>query len=176
MNIHPLVDVPTSVGLDLKIYLIRGRRVMLDSDLADLYGVSTKSLNLATRRNKERFPEDFMFQLSIKETENLRFQFETSSLAKNYGGRRYLPYVFTQEGVAMLSGVLRSERAVQVNIIIMRAFVRLRELLSSHKELATKLEALEQKYDKKFSVVFEAIKLLMTEPVASDKSEIGFKP
>jgi phage regulator Rha-like protein len=153
------MDQDKSISIEMvatKILLVRGKRVMLDSDLAKLYGVETKNLNLQVKRNVERFPEDFMYQLTRQEVADLRLQIATSS----YGGRRYLPYVFTQEGVAMLSSVLNSERAIQVNIAIMRAFVKLREFLLTHKELAQKIEELERKYDRKFLVVFEAIKKL----------------
>ena len=122
------------------IYLIRAQKVMLDSDLADLYGVETKILKRAVKRNHERFPEDFMFQLNNQELIRLRCQNGTSKMG--HGGSRYLPYAFTEQGVAMLSGVLTSPRAIKVNIAIMRAFVRLREVLASHKELARKLEEL----------------------------------
>ncbi len=132
---------------------------MLDSDLAELYQVPTKSLNLAVRRNSGRFPKDFMFQLSEAEFKNLRFQIETSSLG--YGGRRYLPYVFTEQGVAMLSSVLNSNRAVQVNIAIMRTFIKLRQLTLTYKELWIKIEEMEKKYDKQFQVVFKAIRAIL---------------
>jgi len=141
---------------------------MLDADLAELYGVETKALNRAFMRNRERFPEDFAFQLTENEFEDLRCQIGTS----RWGGRRYLPYAFTEQGVAMLSSVLRSKRAVQVNIEIMRAFVRLREILATHKDLARKLEALEKRYDSQFRVVFDAIRQLMTPP-ESKKRKIG---
>ena len=148
-----------------RIYFIRGHRVMLDSDLADLYGVETKALKRAVRRNVARFPDDFMFEISQNELENLRYQFGTSSFAeKQHGGLRYLPFVFTQEGVAMLSGVLSSDRAVQVNIAIMRAFVKMREMLETHKDLAAKLDKLERKvldHDEQFRAVFAAIRQLM---------------
>jgi phage regulator Rha-like protein len=143
-----------------KIYFTRGHRVMLDSDLADLYRVPTKQLNLAVRRNEKRFPEDFMFQLSSEEYECLRFQIETSKTSGR-GGRRYLPYAFTEHGVTMLASVLNSERAIQVNVAIVRAFVQLRSLLDSHRELAAKLDQLERKYDHQFKAVFEAIRQLM---------------
>jgi phage regulator Rha-like protein len=152
------------------IFLIRSKKVMLDFHLAELYGVETKALKRAVRRNKERFPEDFCFELTGEELKNLRYQFGTSS----WGGQRYVPYVFTEQGVAMLSSVLRSKRAVQVNIDIMRAFVRLREILATHKELAGKLDELEKKYDKQFAIVFEAIRQLMTPP-EKPKKQIGFK-
>ncbi len=133
-------QLPAPVALvERRIYLIRGQKVMLDADLAELYQVTTGALNKAVSRNRQRFPEDFMFQLTSDEFENLRFQSGISS----WGGRRYFPYAFTELGVAMLSSVLRSERAVQMNIVIMRAFVRLREMLVSHRELARKIERLE---------------------------------
>lgn len=133
-----LTMVPEKVIIERKIYFLRTQKVMFDSDLAALYQVPTKSLNLAVRRNLERFPEDFMFRLTPKEFEELRFQNETS----NRGGRRYAPYAFTEQGVAMLSSVLKGKRAVQVNIAIMRAFVKLREYLTTHKDLARELEEL----------------------------------
>jgi len=154
------------------IYLLRGQRVMLDDDLAMLYEVETKILNQAVKRNLRRFPEDFMFQLSTKEFENLRYQFGTSKR----GGRRYPPYAFTEQDVAMLSSVLNSKRAIHVNIEIMRAFVRLRQMLASNVDLARKLAALEKKYDAQFKVVFDAIRELMTPPVPKKKRSIGFAP
>lgn len=156
--------------IEKKILLIRGHKVMLDSDLAVLYGVTTKRLNEQVRRNLRRFPLDFMFQLTSDEAESLRSQFATSKR----GGRRYLPYVFTEQGVAMLSSVLNSERAIEVNILIMRAFVKLREMLATHKDLAKKLEEMEKKYDEQFKVVFEAIYELM-KPPEPKKRQIGFK-
>jgi hypothetical protein len=144
---------------------------MLDTDLAKLYGVSTKVLNQAVRRNATRFPADFMFQLKTEETIALRSQFVTS---KGRGGRQYRPYVFTEQGVAMLSSVLHSERAIQVNIAIMRTFVQLREMIGSNKGLARRLNELEKKYDSQFRVVFEAIRELMAEPESKVK-RIGFK-
>ena len=158
--------------IEKKILLIRGEKVMLDADIAELYGVETKMLVRAVKRNIDRFPSDFMIQLNRKEFENLRFQFGTSS---RWGGRRYLPYAFTEQGVAMLSSVLNSERAVKVNIEIMRAFVRLRQMLASNAELARKLDALEKKYDHQFKVVFDAIKQLMIPPDTKKKSKIGFR-
>jgi hypothetical protein len=145
--------------LERKICLIRGQKVMLDSDLAELYGVTTKRLNEQVRRNAERFPEDFMFQLSSDESESLRSHFATSSL--NHGGRRYLPYAFTEHGALMAASVLNTPRAVEVSLYVVRAFVRLRELIASHKDLARKLDELEKKYDGQFHVVFEAIRQLM---------------
>jgi hypothetical protein len=156
--------------IERKIYLIRGHNVMLDSDLAELYAVPTKRLNEQVRRNVRRFPADFMFQLTAEETGFLRSQFATSKR----GGRRYLPYAFTEQGVAMLSSVLNSERAIEVNIHIMRAFVRLREMITSHKDLAKRLDDLEKKYDAQFRVVFDAIRGLM-KPPEKPKRKIGFK-
>ena len=156
------------------ILFIRGQRVMLDRDLAALYGVETKNLNKAVRRNLERFPADFMFQLTLDEAEACaasRFQFGTLKRGQNI---KYLPQVFTQEGVSMLSSVLSSPRAVQVNIAIMRAFVRLREMLLSNAGLARKLADLERKYDSQFKAVFDAIRQLMAPPPAPPKPEIGF--
>ncbi len=135
---------------------------MLDSDLAELYDVPTKRLNEQVKRNLERFPTDFMFQLTLEEAENLRSQFATSSSA--YGGRRYLPYAFTEQGIAMLSSVLKSARAVEVNIAIMRTFVKMRELMTSHAELARKIEAMEKKYDEQFQDVFKVIKKMLIPP------------
>ncbi len=143
---------------------------MLDFHLAELYGVETKALKRAVRRNSDRFPGDFCIELSGEEVENLKYHFGTSS----WGGRRYPPYAFTEQGVAMLSSVLSSKRAVQVNVEIMRAFVRLREILSTHKDLARKLEELEKKYDEQFRVVFEVIRQLMTPPEPPPKRRIGF--
>jgi len=144
---------------------------MLDSDLAELYEVSTKKLNEQIRRNLNRFPLDFMFQLNEEETETLRSQFATSKTGR--GGRRYFPFVFSEQGVAMLSSVLHSERAIEVTILIMRAFVKLREMIASHKDLSKRLNDLEKKYDSQFKVVFEAMRQLMTPPV-KPKRKIGF--
>ena len=157
--------------IEQAILLIRSQKVMLDADLAALYEVQTKQLVRAVKRNVSRFPIDFMFQLTEDEFENLRCQIGTSS---QWGGRRYPPYAFTEQGVAMLSSVLRSERAVQVNIEIMRAFVRLRRILASHADLARKLDTLEKKYDAQFKVVFDAIRQLMT-PAAPKRRPIGFR-
>ena len=143
---------------------------MLDSTLAELYGVETKILNKAVQRNLDRFPSDFMFRLENQEVTNLKFQIGTSSL---HGGRRYLPYAFTEQGVAMLSSVLRSKRAIQVNIEIMRAFVRLKRMIASHEELAQKIDTLERKYDSQFKIVFDAIRKLMNPPL-KPKRRIGF--
>ncbi|MBF0291308.1 MAG: ORF6N domain-containing protein [Nitrospinae bacterium] len=163
--------LPRSTGVEGRICLIRGHRVMLDADLAEMYGVPTKALSQAVKRNIERFPEDFMFQLTEEEHEFLRSQFVTSN--EGSGGRRYLPRVFTEQGVAMLSTVLNSKRAIEVNITIMRAFVRLRELMSTHKDLALKLDDMEKKYDRQFKVVFDAIRQLMAPEVKKGK-RIGF--
>jgi hypothetical protein len=143
---------------------------MLDKHLALLYGVETRILIQAVKRNIDRFPCDFMFQMTQEEFQSLRSQ----SVMSSWGGRRYLPYVFTEQGVAMLSSVLHSKPAIQVNIEIMRAFVRLRQLTESHKELRQKLQTLEKKYDKQFKVIFEAIHQLMMPPVQSNKRPIGF--
>jgi len=154
------------------IYLIRGHKVMLDRDLAALYGVETGALKRAVRRNSERFPCDFMFVLAAEEFANWRCQFGTSNSDRM--GLRHAPMAFTEQGVAMLSGVLNSRRAVQVNVAIMRAFVQLRVLLATHAELARKLEELEKKYDAQFRVVFDAIRQLMTPP-APPRKQIGFE-
>jgi phage regulator Rha-like protein len=185
--------------IEARIFLIRGQKVMLDQDLAELYEVETKALNRAVKRNLGRFPEDFMFQLSADEFDNLRFQSGTSSLrsqigTSRWGGRRYPPYAFTEQGVAMLSSVLHSDRAIQINIEIVRAFVRLRQMLSTNAELwmkqlairlscirpqpsrwlSRKLAALEKKYDVQFKAVFVAIRELMTPLEPRKKRPIGF--
>ncbi len=157
--------------IERSILLIRGHKVLLDVDLAALYRVPTKRLNEQVRRNRARFPEDFMFQLTAEEATSLRSQFATSN--KGRGGRRYAPYAFTEQGVAMLSTVLNSERAILVNIEIMRAFVRLRQMLASNAELSRKMDALEKKYDAQFKVVFDAIRQLMAPP-ETKKRKIGF--
>ena len=154
------------------VFFVRGEKVMLDADLARLYGVTTGNLNKAVKRNQARFPGDFMFQLTGKETESLIFQ---SGRSKGRGGRRHRPYAFTEQGVAMLSSVLRSSRAVEVNIAIMRTFVQLRRLMDSNADLARKIEGLEKKYDEQFAVVFAAIKQLIA-PVTPAKKRIGFHP
>jgi len=146
--------------LEQMIYFVRGKKVMLDSDLANLYGVETFNLNKAVYRNSERFPSDLMFQLTELEYENLMFQIGISS-TEHGKHRKYLPYVFTQEGIAMLSGVLRSKQAIQVNLMIMRTFVKMRELLESNQDLAKKIIELESKYDGQFKTVFDAIRQLM---------------
>ena len=193
--------------IERKIHIIRGKKVMLDSDLAELYGVETKRLNEQVRRNLARFPEDFMFQLTEEEADSSRSQFATlndgindlksqivisnkkNSLNKGDSSRfqigtlkrgkniKYLPYAFTEQGVAMLSSVLRSERAILVNIQIMRTFTKLRELLSSNKELREKIEKMESKYDSQFQVVFEVIEELTNPEVPPEepKPRIGFR-
>jgi hypothetical protein len=156
--------------VESSIVLLRGHKVMLDEDLARLYGVTTGHLVQAVKRNARRFPDDFMFQLTNEEFANLKSQ---SVISSGHGGRRKLPYAFTEQGVAMLSSVLRSDQAIDVNIEIMRAFVRLRQILNTHARLASQLVALEKKYDTKFKAVFEAIRQLM-EPAKTRKRRIGF--
>ncbi len=173
----------TAERIEASILLIRGHKVMLDAGLAGLYDVSVGRLNEAVRRNGDRFPDDFMFQLTRDEFEELRAQTVASNLksqfaitSSGWGGRRHPPYVFTEQGVAMLSSVLKSKRAVQVNIEVMRAFVRLRRILASHKELARKVEELERRiggHDQQIQAVFQAIRQLMTPPEAK-KRKIGF--
>ena len=157
--------------LERRIFLIRGHRVMLDSDLARLYGVKTSELNKAVSRNRDRFPDDFMFQLTKKEFDNLTSQTVTSS----WGGVRKPPRVFTEQGVAMLSSVLRSQKAIAVNIQIMRTFARLREILAPYEELARKLATMEQKYDEAFRIVFTELKRLRGGRPVKGKRQIGFK-
>lgn len=158
--------------LESRIWLIRGHKVLLDADLAELYQVTTGNLNLAVRRNKERFPADFMFQLSKAEFDNLRLQVARSS----WGGRRHPPYAFTEQGIAMLSGVLTSARAIEVNIAIMRTFVRLRQLLASHEDLARQLDELRWKQEEQgqqIQAVFETIQHLIEAP-AEETKRFGF--
>jgi hypothetical protein len=164
--------IPAEV-IEQKIFLIRGEKVMLDKDLAMLYQVPTKSLNLAVKRNAARFPSDFMFRLNDRETEFLRFQFETSKRGR--GGARYLPHVFTEQGIAMLSSVLNSSRAIHVNIQIMRAFVQLRKMLVSNASLRRKIGAMEKKYDHQFKIVFDAIRKILIQE-EKPKRVIGFHP
>ena len=157
----------------LRIRLFHGQKVLLDSDLARLYGVTTGNLNKAVNRNRERFPKDFVFQLTAEEAKNLIFQIGRS---KGRGGRRHLPYAFTEQGVAMLSSVLQSERAVKINIAIMRAFVKLREMLETNRELARKFSELEQrvgKHDEEITAILEAIRQLIAPPKKA-RREIGF--
>ena len=158
--------------IEQTILLIRGHRVMLSTNLADLYAVEPRVLIQAVKRNRGRFPADFMFQLTEQEFDHLKSQIVISS--SKWGGRRHAPYAFTEQGVAMLSSVLRSKRAIQVNIAIMRTFVRLREMISSNKALARRFTDLEKKYDGQFRVVFEAIRELMAEPTPKSR-RIGFK-
>lgn len=174
------------------VFFVRGERVLLDVDLAELYGVTTAALNRAVKRNRARFPADFMFQLNRKDWQSLKCQIGTSSdsqksgarkvrtraeVAPAHGGRRTMPYAFTEQGVAMLSSVLRSRRAVEVNIAIMRTFVQLRRLMDSNRELARKVEAMEKRYDETFATVFAAIKELISAPgvdAVPAKRRIGF--
>jgi hypothetical protein len=184
---------PKPENLAQLVFFIRGERVMLDADLALLYGVETGALNRAVNRNINRFPGDFMFRLTGEDWENLRCQIGISNASgavppgkrlrsqsvtlKGRGGRRYRPYAFTEQGIAMLSSVLRSPRAVEVNIAIMRTFVQLRRLMDSNRDLARKIEAMEKKYDEQFAVVFDAIKQLISEDEArkaQPKRRIGF--
>ena len=160
-----------TIHVERSIRLIRGDKVILDQDLAELYGVDVKRLNEQVKRNINRFPADFMFQLTNQEFKDLKFQSGTSG---QWGGRRIPPYAFSEQGVAMLSSVLNSSRAVQVNIEIMRTFVHLRKMLASHTDLAERLEELEQKYDKQFRVVFDAIRQMM-KPEKPNKEPIAFK-
>jgi hypothetical protein len=161
------------ISIEKSIYLIRGEKVMLDRDLARLYDVSTAAFNQAVRRNRERFPEDFMFQLTTAEVTRLnRSQIVIGS--EKHRDPRFRPYAFTEQGVAMLSSVLRSKRAITVNIEIMRAFVKLRQMLASNAELSRRLDELESNYDKQFRVVFDAIRQLMATPTRPRK-EIGFR-
>lgn len=175
---RPVTAEQLSVPVQLiegRICLIRGHKVMLSPHLAELYNVEARALNQAVKRNRDRFPEDFMFQLTKEELENLKSQVVISSWG---GSRRATPYAFTQEGVAMLSSVLTSKRAIQVNIVIMRAFVKLREMMGTHKDLAHKVEALERKYqehDEELQVVFNAIKKLLEPSPVPPKRRIGFK-
>ncbi|MFP3867539.1 MAG: ORF6N domain-containing protein [Desulfobacteraceae bacterium] len=168
MEIKPSL-VPAK-RIEQSIILIRGEKVILDADLARLYEVETRVLVQAVKRHRDRFPNDFMFQLTKEEFDLLRSQ---SVSSRQWGGRRYPPYAFTEQGVAMLSSVLNSPRAIQVNIEIIRTFIRLRRMLAAHKELAQKLAALEKKYDAQFQIVFEAIHQLMTPP-APKRRRIGF--
>jgi hypothetical protein len=192
--------IPKPENLTKLVFLIRGEKVLLDTDLADLYGVEARVLNQSVARNRNRFPDDFMFQLTTEEWTAMRSQIVTTSAAKGgkssqtvtsspadtgltsqivmsnqRGGRRTLPYAFTEQGVAMLSSVLRSQRAVEVNIAIMRTFVQLRRLMDSNRDLRLRIEAMETRYDEQFSQVFDAIKQLITEDkTRKAKPPIGF--
>ncbi len=171
-----VIDLIPQETIASEIFLLRGKKVMLDRNLARLYGVTTGNLNKAIKRNIERFPEDFMFQLTKDEEKTLRFQFGSLKRGQH---PKYLPYVFTEQGVAMLSSVLRSKRAIQVNIAIMRVFVRLKEIISTHKELAYKLNELErkiEKHDEEICNIFEAIRQLMAPPPEKKRRIIGFQP
>lgn len=169
-------QLPVPVELiERRIYLIRGHKVMLDSDLADLYQVETRTLVQAVKRNRDRFPGDFMFQLTKEEAQSLTSQFVISNVGR--GGRRYLPYVFTEHGVGMLSAVLKSQRAVQMSIMIVRAFVRMRELLATHKDLASKIDELEREQKaqgSKIDAVYTVVKRMIDAP-QKPKRPIGFK-
>lgn len=160
------------MDIEHAIVVVRGQKVMLDADLARLYGVEVRALNQAVKRNQERFPADFMFQLTADELTNLKSQ---SVISSSWGGRRHDPHAFTEQGVAMLSSVLRSTRAARVNVEIMRAFVQLRRMLQSNDELTRKIAALEQRYDAQFRVVFEAIRKLMAPSPTPTKKRIGFR-
>jgi phage regulator Rha-like protein len=164
--------IPSEI-IEQKIFIIRGHKVMFDKELAMLYGIGTRDLNKAVTRNLDRFPEDFMFQLNKKEFKNLMFQNGTSS----WGGTRKMPRVFTEHGILMLSSVINTKRAIQVNIAIMRTFVKLRQFLSTHKELAHKLSELEkkiEKHDTEIQAIFEAIRQLMAPPPEPPRQRIGF--
>ncbi len=164
-------DIISTQVIATKILIIRGKKVMLDGDLAVLYGVKTGRLNEQVKRNIKRFPEDFMFQLTKEEALNLKSQNAISS----WGGTRKSPRVFTQEGVAMLSSVLNSERAIMANIQIMWVFVQLRRMLLTNADFRRKIEAMEKKYDKQFAIVFQAIKQLLALPPEKEKKVIGFR-
>ena len=166
---HELIPLKT---IERRIYVMRDQKVMLDRDLAELYDVTTGRLNEQVKRNLARFPDDFAFQLSQEEFEILISQNAISS--SGHGGRRKLPWAFTEHGILMLSSVLRSERAVQVNIAIMRAFVKMREVMLSHKELARRLDEMELKYDSQFKAVFDALRRLMAPPNPKNKHPIGY--
>jgi hypothetical protein len=180
--------MPTPEELAQLVFHVRGEKVMFDADLATLYGVEARALNQAVKRNQERFPSDFMFQLTRDEYDAIWSQFvitlpgkkgNSSQIvmsSRKHRGRIHRPYAFTEQGVAMLSSVLRSSRAVEVNIAIMRTFVQLRRLMDSNRDLARKIEALEKKYDEKFAVVFEVIKQLVAPPDPPKKPRIGFIP
>jgi len=174
---NQLIIIPDE-RIEHKIFLMRGKKVMFDSDLAVLYGVTTKRLNEQVRRNKKRFPPDFMFQVTKEEAEIWQMQFLRSQIAtsrESHGGRRYFPLVFTEQGVAMLSGVLNSDRAIQVNIQIMRTFTKLREMIASNRDLRIKIEKLEKNYDKKFKIVFDTLRNLLDDGKNQEVKVIGFK-
>lgn len=160
-------------SIEQKIYLIRGQKVMLDADLASLYGVEVRTLNQAVKRNKKRFPVDFMFKLNDDESNFLRSQNVISNIGR--GGRRYLPYVFTEHGILMLSSVLNSNKAIQVNIQIMRTFIKLRNILAEHNDILRKIEKMEKNYDRQFRIVFDIIREL-NNPPEKPRKQIGFRP
>ena len=163
--------IPTEI-IENKIYLFREQRVMIDRDLAEMYGVTTKVLNQAVSRNMERFPNDFMFKLSLYEAKRLRSQIVTSNVGR--GGLRWQPYAFTEQGVAMLSSVLKSPRAIAVNIQIIRTFTKIRQILIEHSDLRLRVEAMERQYDENFKIVFDAIRRMLDDD-AEPKTEIGFR-
>ena len=165
---------PDTHAIESRILLLRGQRVMLDADLARLYAVEVRSLNQAVKRNAERFPSDFVFRLATDEIASLRSQNVILERGGRGGYAKYPPHAFTEQGVAMLSSVLKSRQAARVNVEIMRAFVRLRQMVAQNRELARRLDALEAKYDRQFKVVFDAIRELMTPPSAARKRRIGF--
>ena len=182
---------PKPENLAPLIFNVRGEKVLLDADLADLYGVEARALNQAVARNRDRFPDDFMFQLSADEYESLQTRFmsatkvnlvnssQTVMSSRKHRGKTYRPYAFTEQGVAMLSSVLRSQRAIEVNIAIMRTFVQLRKLMDSNRDLARRIEALERRYDEQFASVFDAIRQLIAddnERKSRPKRSIGFLP
>ncbi|MDD2914222.1 MAG: ORF6N domain-containing protein [Gallionella sp.] len=165
-------------NIEAKILPLRGQKVMLDADLAELYGVETRAFNQAVKRNAERFPEDFMFQLTLEEYASLRSQFVTLKTGRGQH-RKYMPYAFTEHGALMLGNVLKSERAVEVSLMVVRAFVRLRELIAEHKELAQKLNQLERKvgaHDRAIAEIISAIRELMAPAEPKKKRPIGFAP
>ncbi len=179
---HPDQHIIRLESIRQRIHLIRSHKVMLDSDLAELYGVETRILVRNVKRNADRFPSHFMFQLTQEEFDKLKSNLERQNLksqigiSRQWGGRRYPPHAFTEQGVAMLSSVLHSKGAIQVNIQIMDTFVRIRQLLGTHKDLARKLEELEEEYDAKFRVVFDAISKLMDPEQPPLRRQIGFQP
>ena len=167
---NDLLETKIVKGQDIKnlIYTIRGKQVMLDSDVAMLYQYTTKNINKAVKRNIERFPEEFCFQLTEKETENLRFQFGTSSLEKNYGGRRYLPYVFTEKGIAMLAGILKNEIAVQVSIKIIKSFIEMRKIIANNGQVYSEISNIKYKlleHEKNFDIVFNELQKKETQEI-----------
>lgn len=162
-----------SERIERSILVIREKKVMLDSDLSEIYGVTTGRLNEQVKRNRERFPEDFMFQLTFQEVAILKTHFETTN--KSWGGKRKLPYVFTEHGAVMLASVLNSPVAIEASVQVVRAFVKLRQLLASNADLARKLNTLEKKYDSQFAMVFKAIRELMEPPLKGKKKTIGFR-